>query len=155
MRYKRKWTFDCPTQLSGLDAFREFIRSVFAEPCVAANIDKATSDLMLLALHETLVNVIRYAAEDGKTVLPIRLDVRLYDDRIEWTFAHRMTFFKPGAVPPPTEDGLQERGFGLYIIHQIADRVRYSKTLSGENRVVLVKTFRTPASAGRNDKISL
>jgi anti-sigma regulatory factor (Ser/Thr protein kinase) len=97
---------------------------------------------MLLALHEVLVNIIEHAAgEHAPCVSPIRLEVCLHEERTEWTFAHRMAFFSPGHIPVPDEGGNQTRGYGLYIIEQTADQVRYFQNEQGESCVKLVKWF--------------
>jgi anti-sigma regulatory factor (Ser/Thr protein kinase) len=142
MLCKRKWTYDCPTHLHELKLFREFVRGVYADPDVIRSAAPDEADRMLLALHEVLVNIIEHAAgEHAPCVSPIRLDVFLHEDRIDWIFAHRMAFFSPGHIPVPDEGGNQTRGYGLYIIEQTADQVRYFQNERGESCVKLVKGF--------------
>jgi anti-sigma regulatory factor (Ser/Thr protein kinase) len=48
----------------------------------------------------------------------------------------------PASVPPPAFDGSQESGFGLYLIKQSVDDVRYYRDARGRNCIALVKSRR-------------
>ena len=47
--------------------------------------------------------------------------------------------FDPSTVSPPALDGSQESGFGIYLITQSVDEVRYYRDERGRNCVALVK----------------
>jgi anti-sigma regulatory factor (Ser/Thr protein kinase) len=47
--------------------------------------------------------------------------------------------FGPEGVAPPNFDGSRDSGFGLFIIAQSVDEVRYSCDASGRNCVSMVK----------------
>ena len=51
--------------------------------------------------------------------------------------------FDPSTVPPPALDGSQESGFGIYLITQSVDEVRYYRDERGRNCIALVKVRRS------------
>jgi len=138
----RTWRFEFLAQLSALNLFRQHARSVYADSDVTQLVSPGEADLMLLALHEVLVNIIGHSGRDARDqALSIRLEASLFDDRLEWTFAHRMAFFSPTRIHTPSDDGSQSDGYGLFIIEKIADRVRYYRNERGESCVSLIKWF--------------
>ena len=48
--------------------------------------------------------------------------------------------FDPSKVPPPRLDGSQESGFGVYLITQSVDEVRYYRDERGRNCIASTKT---------------
>lgn len=156
MLCKRKWTYDCPTHLQELKHFRAFVRGIYEDSDVARSSAPGEVDRMLLALHEVLVNIIEHApGECAPSVSPIRLEVCLCEDRTEWTFAHRMAFFSPEHIPVPDEGGSQTRGYGLFIIEQTADQVRYFQNEQGESCVKLVKGFCAARAAEGSREVTI
>ena len=49
--------------------------------------------------------------------------------------------FDPAAVSPPALDGSRESGFGIYLITNSVDEVRYSRDERGRNCIALVKVL--------------
>ena len=146
---KRIWRFDFPAQLSALNLFRQHVHEVYADPAVLQAVSPDKAEMMLLALHEVLVNIIGHSARTtGEESPMIRLEASLFEDRIEWTFAHRMAFFSPTRIHTPSGDGSQSDGYGLFIIEQIADRVRYFRNERGESCVSLIKWFCSDLTGG-------
>ena len=141
-RCLRTWRFDFLVQLSALNQFRQHVRAVYADTDVLKSVSPGEAELMLLALHEVLVNIIGHSGrETSDAALSIRLEASLFDDRMEWTFAHCMPFFSPTRIHTPSDDGSQSDGYGLFIIEKIADRVRYYRNERGESCVSLIKWF--------------
>jgi anti-sigma regulatory factor (Ser/Thr protein kinase) len=66
----------------------------------------------------------------------------VFEDRIVLRLHHLGGTFDPEAVKPPVFDGSEEGGFGMYIIAQSVDEVRYDRDERGRNRISLVKNRR-------------
>ena len=153
---RRKWDFDCPSQLSVLSQFRQQIRGVYAAPDVARSVASSEAELMLLALHEVFVNIIGHSIQDqGSTAPLIHLEACLFEDRMEWTFMHGLSFFSPTRIHTPSDDGSQSDGYGLFIIEQIADSVRYYRNERGESCVNLIKCFHPDPAGGSTGEASV
>jgi len=91
-----------------------------------------------LAITEAASNVMRHAYR-GRTDQQIQLDAEVFADRIVLRLHHLGESFDPGAVSTPTFDGTQDGGFGMYIIAQSVDDVRYYRDERGRNTISLVK----------------
>jgi PAS domain S-box-containing protein len=91
-----------------------------------------------LAITEAASNVMRHAYGERTDQL-IQLSAEAFDDRIVLRLHHLGETFDPSAVKPPAFDGSQEGGFGMYIIEQSVDEVRYDRDERGRNRISLVK----------------
>jgi anti-sigma regulatory factor (Ser/Thr protein kinase) len=95
-----------------------------------------------ISTYETCLNVIEHAY-DFDPEARIRLRIRLEKDRIVLSFYDRGTSFDPKSIPPPDMSDpsvrLRGRGFGLQIIRNSVDVMRYRLTTRGENNLLLIK----------------
>jgi anti-sigma regulatory factor (Ser/Thr protein kinase) len=82
-------------------------------------------------------------AYGGRTDQQILLDAEAWADRVLFRLHHLGESFDPAAVKPPVFDGTQDGGFGVYIIAQSVDEVRYDRDERGRNRISLVKNRKT------------
>jgi serine/threonine-protein kinase RsbW len=95
-----------------------------------------------ISTYETCLNVIEHAyGFDAEA--RIRLRIRLDEDRIVLSFYDRGHGFDPKSIPPPDMSDpsvrLRGRGFGLQIIRNSVDVMRYRLTTRGENNLLLIK----------------
>jgi anti-sigma regulatory factor (Ser/Thr protein kinase) len=91
-----------------------------------------------LAVDEAATNIILHAYE-GETGRPIELVIEADSGQAcVWLFHHGRDF-NPEAVAPPTFDGTREGGFGLYLIKESVDEVRYLRDDQGRCGICLVK----------------
>ena len=128
------------SDLADLARAREFVREVCrALPGVPLD-DESVSQLEL-AITEAASNVMRHAY-GGRTDQKIQLDVEVFADRLVWRLHHLGETFDPAAVKPPAFDGTQEGGFGMFIIQQSVDEVRYHRDDRGRNCITMVKNRR-------------
>jgi anti-sigma regulatory factor (Ser/Thr protein kinase) len=156
MRCKKKWIFDYPAQLSVLGPFRQHVQEVYSDPAMSKSANASETAIMVLALNEVLVNIIKHASCDPKEQgFPIRLEASLFEDRMEWLFSHGMAFFSPKHIPEPREGDFQSNGYGLYIIDQVADRVDYFQNEQGKSCVRLSKWFHPERAAASTGKANL
>jgi serine/threonine-protein kinase RsbW len=126
-----------PGQLSELAGVRSFVRA-FCERLEAPRLASRRLDRLELAVNEAASNIIRhgYAGRpDGRIEIvadasdpgALRIELR-----------HRGEPFDPAAVPAPAFDGTREGGFGVYLIAQTVDDVRYERDeTDGSCRTVL------------------
>jgi anti-sigma regulatory factor (Ser/Thr protein kinase) len=76
------------------------------------------------------------AKQPGK---PIEVVVEPDEDSVSVWLNHRGRSFDPTNVPPPNFDGSKESGFGVYLIRQLVDEVRYYQDENGQCVVRLFK----------------
>src|SRR5262245_2666107 len=85
-----------------------------------------------LAVTEAATNSIRHAYR-GEPGRPIEMVFESDGDRVCVGLFHEGEEFDPGEAPPPAFDGSREGGFGLYLIQQAVDEVRYFRDERGRN----------------------
>jgi serine/threonine-protein kinase RsbW len=95
------------------------------------------------ALAEIAANIIRHAYPAGTDRRPLRLRLRLYEDRLVATFTDRGISFAPPDPPGSTPDltELREGGYGLALARAGLDRLDYRRTTAGTNCWRLMKRF--------------
>ena len=124
------------SDLEELARARAFVREVctsLANPPADEIIDQ-----LELATTEAASNVMRHAY-GGRTDRRIQLEAEAFDDRIVVRLHHLGQSFDPAAVRPPVFDGTQEGGFGMYIISQSMDEVRYHRDERGRHCISMIK----------------
>ncbi|MFH1279114.1 MAG: ATP-binding protein [Candidatus Eisenbacteria bacterium] len=95
-----------------------------------------------IAAYEICLNIIEHAyGFDRKARIVLR--VRFGDSLLVLSFLDRGKSVDPEKVPPPDVTDprvrLQGRGLGLELIRNSVDRIRFRKTLRGENHLLLIK----------------
>ena len=127
------------SDLKELARARAFVREVctsLADPPAEEIIDA-----LQLATTEAASNVMRHAY-GGRTDRKIQLAVEAFDDRIVVRLHHLGQSFDPASVRPPVFDGTQEGGFGMYIISESMDEVRYHRDERGRHCISMIKKRR-------------
>jgi anti-sigma regulatory factor (Ser/Thr protein kinase) len=127
------------SDLSELAQARTFVRDVCGR--LAEPVDEETVNQLELAMTEAASNVMRHAY-GGRTDRRIQLAAEVYPDRIVLRLHHLGQSFDPAAVRPPNFDGSEEGGFGMYIITQTVDEVRYHRDERGRNCISMIKKRR-------------
>ena len=127
------------SDLTELTRARAFVREVCAR--LAGPVDEDTVSQLELAMTEAASNVMRHAY-GGRTDRRIQLAAEVYEDRIVLRLHHLGQSFDPAAVRPPKFDGTEEGGFGMYIISQTMDEVRYHRDERGRNCISMIKKRR-------------
>lgn len=137
-RIQREFTSDA-AQLAEL-------RRLVRDSCLAVwgnGVGEEAVTRIELAVQEAATNILRHAyngAADGS----IRVEICAFPDSIEVGLLHDGRDFDPTAVPPPSFDGSRAGGFGVYLIHQCMDRVRYLHGKTGERGIRMVKYRAAP-----------
>jgi phosphoserine phosphatase RsbU/P len=103
--------------------------------------DEDTVNQLELAVTEAASNVMRHAY-GGRSDRRIQLDADAFADRIVLRLHHLGQSFDPEAVRPPSFDGSREGGFGMFIISQSVDEVRYHRDERGRHCIAMIKKRR-------------
>ncbi len=125
------------SDLHELARARAFVREVCRTLPGPALEEDGVSQLEL-AITEAASNVMRHAY-GGRTDQQIQLDAEVFADRIVLRLHHLGETFDPNAVKTPAFDGTQDGGFGMYIIAESVDDVRYYRDERGRNCISVVK----------------
>jgi len=134
--------------LSQLVLVREFVeRFCRALPPPALTEDRISQ--LQLAVTEAASNIVRHAYREHAGQ-PIQLEADAFADHIALRLYHTGESFDPKRVPPPAFDGSREGGFGVYIIAQSVDEVRYFRDERGRNCICLIK-YRRRGKEGNSD----
>src|SRR5262249_52526836 len=118
------------SDLAQLADMRQFVR----DACRRAWGPEAKEEVLgqiELALQEAATNIILHAY-GGEKDRPIELVLDADPDQVCLMLYHQGRDFDPSAVRPPAWDGSRTGGFGLYLINQCMDEVRYLH--DGESR---------------------
>jgi anti-sigma regulatory factor (Ser/Thr protein kinase) len=81
-------------------------------------------------------------AYHGRTDQQIHLEAETFPDQVVIRLHHIGDPCDPSSVPPPALNGSQESGYGIYLITQSVDDVRYYCDARGRNCIALVKNRR-------------
>lgn len=123
-----------------LGRVREFVRS-FCRDCPAAPLNEDGIDALVLAVNEAASNIMKHAYH-GRSDQWIDVKAEVFPGQVSISLYHLGDPFDPAAVAPPALDGSQESGFGVYLITQSVDDVRYYRDERGRNCVALAKSAR-------------
>jgi phosphoserine phosphatase RsbU/P len=116
---------------------REFVRA-FCRDLPGEKLDEEFIGKMELAITEASSNIMKHAYH-GRNDQKIHLDAESFPARISIRLHHLGDAFDPTNVPPPRFDGSQDSGFGVYLITQSVDVVRYYRDERGRNCIALTK----------------
>jgi sigma-B regulation protein RsbU (phosphoserine phosphatase) len=137
---------EIPSDLRQLAKARAFVREFCRNAPGAALPEERTAELEL-AVNEALSNIMKHAYK-GRTDQSIQIGAEAFADRVVLRLHHLGESFDPAMAPPPAFNGSRESGFGLYLIDQAVDEVRYLRDQRGRNCICLVKNRKT---AGKVD----
>ncbi|MCC7423628.1 MAG: SpoIIE family protein phosphatase [Planctomycetaceae bacterium] len=128
---------DIRSNLGELRRARELIRTVCRGLTPPPLDDEGIAQLEL-AVTEACSNVMKHAYR-GEERQAIHLEVEVDAQNVSVLVHHLGPPFDPSTVPLPAFDGSQVSGFGVYLIAQSVDSVRYSQDERGRNCIALVK----------------
>jgi len=128
------------SDLKELSRAREFVRT-FCRP-LPSPVNEDSVGALELAVNEAASNIMKHAYH-GRTDQWIRVEAEAFPNQISFRLHHLGDPFDPSAVSPPALDGSQESGFGIYLITQSVDEVRYYRDERGRNCIALVKVHRS------------
>ena len=124
------------SDLKELRRAREFVRLFCRD--LAEPLDEDSVARLELAVNEAASNIMKHAYQ-GRTDQLIYIDAVAFPTQVSVRLHHLGDPFDPSTISPPVLDGSQESGFGIYLITQSVDEVRYYRDERGRNCVALVK----------------
>jgi sigma-B regulation protein RsbU (phosphoserine phosphatase) len=125
------------SDLSELGRARDFVDE-FCQDVPGGALAVESTEELDLAVNEALSNIIKHAYK-GRTDQRIKIGAEAFADRVTIRLHHLGEPFDPSAVPPPAFNGSRENGFGVYMIAQLVDEVRYLRDERGRNCICLIK----------------
>jgi anti-sigma regulatory factor (Ser/Thr protein kinase) len=123
------------SRLESLARVRAFLRDLLADG-PGGPVDDDGIDAIELAVDEAVSNVIKHALH-GRPDRTIRVELAVFADRVRAQIVHDGQPLDPDLVAPPSFDGTRDNGFGVFLIDQAMDEVRYLRDPDGRSRVVL------------------
>ncbi len=134
-----------PAQAAKLSELREAIFCILDQYSLPAKLTRR----MVLAIDEAVANII----EHGKlpnTDGTVEVAVDVLEDRIVAEIVDNGVPFDPSLRGEhPEQKGYPRRGFGLYLIHMIADSIEYERTPEGRNVLTLTKLLEPSSQTPR------
>jgi sigma-B regulation protein RsbU (phosphoserine phosphatase) len=127
---------DIRSDLRELGRARQFVRT-FCRDLPGAPLDEDTVGKLELAVTEACSNVMKHAYR-GRTDQWIHLEAEVFPGQVTFTLHHLGDPFDPASIPSPALDGSQDSGFGIYLITQSVDSVRYYRDERGRNCIALI-----------------
>ncbi|HEY7168879.1 MAG TPA: SpoIIE family protein phosphatase [Candidatus Binatia bacterium] len=124
------------SDLKELRRAREFVR-LFCHD-LSELLDEATVAKLELAVNEAASNIMKHAYQ-GRADQLIDIDAEALPTQVSVRLHHLGDPFDPSTISPPALDGSQESGFGIYLISQSVDAVRYYRDERGKNCIALTK----------------
>jgi PAS domain S-box-containing protein len=128
------------SDLKDLSRARMFVRE-FCRMVPSGLLDEDDVADLELAVNEAASNIMKHAYH-GRRDQRIQLEAEATPDRVSIRLYHLGDSFEPTIVSPPAMDGSRESGFGIYLITQSVDDVRYSRDGRGRNCTALVKMIK-------------
>jgi PAS domain S-box-containing protein len=129
-------------ELATIRAFvEEVVRRVWTSPD-----DEPRLAQLVLAVNEAASNVMRHAYA-GRTEELVEIEIEADAKRTKVRLFDTGPAFVPVAPALPAPEISEHGGFGLYIIHESVDEVRYLRDPDGRNRLTLVQSREGPDSA--------
>ena len=110
---------------------------------IAKEIDRFKGDRETLAYHinlvltEAMTNAIKYGRADEPDTM-VHIIINITDEEIVIKVKDFGQGFDINDVPPPSFEGLEDRGRGIFLIRSLMDTVCYLKECEG-NILVMVK----------------
>jgi len=140
-----RFEIQVPGRTRHLVAIRQFFRMLVEENEEVAFDEDDVNEIQLV-LQEACMNVIRHSG--GTSFLdPVRVVFLFETDRMVVEVYDRGQGFEPDSVPVPDAAGLQEGGYGVFIMKQAMDRVETRRDRDGFV-LSLTRMFRAATGTG-------
>ncbi len=128
---EKRWSLETVNDLGELDRVRVFIQEL-CESLGKGVMDDERIKMVQIVATEIMTNIIKHAyrGKEGKKIL---IEAAASDEEIVLYFYDWGIEFDFSTAPQPVFDGSREDGFGLHIIANTADYIRYSRDNTGKN----------------------
>ena len=107
-----------------------------------ATLDQDDVGALELAVTEAASNIMRHAYH-GNQDQSIQVEAEALPGRVRLRLRHQGDSFDPSTASLPLLDGSRESGYGVFMIAQSVDDVRYYSDDLGRNCIELTKTIKS------------
>ena len=125
------------SKLAELHRAREFVKA-FCEALPNHPLADDGIASLALAVNEAASNVMKHAY-DGREDQRIDVRAEAFQDHVTVRVRYQGAPFDPSLTPPPSFDGSRDSGFGVFMIAESVDAVRYYKDDLGRSCIRLEK----------------
>ena len=129
------------SDLTRLREVRTFVRQ-FCAGALGTGVDPDDVGALELAVTEAASNIMKHAYH-GNEDRSIRVEAEALTGKIRLRLLHQGDSFDPSTAALPVLDGSRESGYGVFIITQSVDHVRYYSDHLGTNCIELTKTVKS------------
>jgi serine/threonine-protein kinase RsbW len=110
---------------------------------LGASLDQDDVGALELAVTEAASNIMRHAYH-GNQDQSIQVEAEALLGKVRLRLWHQGDSFDPSTAALPMPDGSRESGYGVFMIAQSVDDVRYYSDDLGRNCIELTKTVKSP-----------
>ena len=145
VRVERRAALTLPAQTGSLERLRAFVADALArlDHEDASWADEERRAAVQLAVIEGVTNVIRHAFAEGDAG-ELRVEAEEAAGGVRFRIHDRGRPFDPASVPPAPLGTTAPGGYGVHLMRELADELRYERTADGENRLTLSFGSRSP-----------
>ncbi|MCP3871801.1 MAG: ATP-binding protein [Desulfobacteraceae bacterium] len=116
------------------------IRKAMTDATSKAGFSKEVAGRIILAVDEACSNVIRHSCKHDHTK-EINLEIALEKECLTISIIDNGIKFDVNSVEARDVSEVRPGGLGLYIMEKTMDKVEYSRTPDGLNKLTLAKNF--------------
>lgn len=116
------------------------VRCFLSRHLTEANCEWAFIEQVQLMVNEAFSNIVRHSYR-GYENQPVGLEIQISDRGVTCILSHTGIEFVPGKKVFAVQEKPSEGGYGLFLIHELADMVNYECNEDGWNTVTMFKSF--------------
>jgi len=128
------WSLTLPSDLRQVVLARAFLEAV----CEVCGVDRATTDAVVLAVHEAVNNVIRHAHHDRPDA-QVQIQCFLGADGLEIHLLDEAAPFDLASVPHLDPAEMRVGGRGVFLMRKLMDELSCHPRGEGGNTLRMVK----------------
>ncbi|MBC8440566.1 MAG: ATP-binding protein [Deltaproteobacteria bacterium] len=114
------------------------IRKVMKNIMSKTSLSKEDSGCIILAVDEACSNIIRHGYKNDYN-RKIDLTIKLETNLLTISITDNGIIFDKNSIETRDIDEIKPGGLGIYIINQVMDRIEYTRTSEGFNKIKMVK----------------
>jgi anti-sigma regulatory factor (Ser/Thr protein kinase) len=118
------------------------IRKLISDATSKASLSNEDSAGIILAVDEACSNIIRHSYKNDYTK-EIEINIALTSESMEICVIDMGKEFDINSIESRDIDEIKPGGFGIYIIQQVMDNVKFKRTTEGCNHMTMIKKIKT------------
>jgi anti-sigma regulatory factor (Ser/Thr protein kinase) len=117
------------------------IRKVMKDIVSKTGLSKEDSGCIILAVDEACSNIIKHGYKNDYN-RKIDLTIKLETNLLTISIIDNGIIFDKNSIETRDINEIKPGGLGIYIINQVMDRVEYTRTSEGLNKIKMVKNLK-------------